>query len=715
MKDFFRSLRYLKPYRGQLAISIICVLVIAVLWGGGLGMLLPVTKVLISPEGLHGWAWNSIVQDKLGVTVVQRLSRENIKIDGQELELVLDIVHIPDDSPAKQADIDPNDLIVGLGKDSPENPDRLVRADILIRKIADTDPDEPLILRLYRPATSDTRIVTVTPAEIGLGSRVLGFVVRKYFPDEPKSFAGRFPMLLWLIVFALVITYLRNLLRFTQEYLVQSAVFRGVMDLRSDNYHVVLRLPITFFSEKGISDTMSRFIQDTGELARGQTTLFGKTLVEPAKAVATLTIAMILSWKLTLIALIAGPPVFLLINKLGKKMKHASKRALESWASILAVLEETLGGIRVVKAYTMEGTERRRFFRANRSLLKQQRKIARIDSAIAPTIESMGLTTALCAGALAGYWVFNHQMRPDAFLAMMACLAALFDPLRKLAKVATRFQRADAAATRIFELQDMEQEKHAVDAPQLAKITQSLEFRNVRFRYPSASFDALKNINLKIQAGRTVAFVGPNGCGKTTLVSMVLRLLEPAEGSVLIDGNDISKYSLRSLRKQIGLVSQDTVLFHATIGENISYGRRRPREEDVLAASKKAFVHEFVENLPDQYDTMVAERGSTLSGGQKQRITIARAILRDPEILIFDEATSQVDGDSERKIHQAMENFVGNRTTLVVAHRFATILSADRIVVMNEGRIVDDGTHAELLKRCELYQHLYKTQFEGAD
>jgi subfamily B ATP-binding cassette protein MsbA len=283
--------------------------------------------------------------------------------------------------------------------------------------------------------------------------------------------------------------------------------------------------------------------------------------------------------------------------------------------------------------------------------------------------------------------------------------------VRKLAKVSTKFQQSDAAAKRVFELQDATEEPHVPNPVTLLRHGKSIEFRDVTFRYPSAATDAVKNFNLTIQVGQRVAIVGPNGSGKTTLVSMLPRLLDPTSGVILIDGQDITQVSYRSLRRQIGLVTQDSVLFHATIGENISYGLRHPHQEDVLAASHKAFVDEFVHDLPDGYDTMVGEHGTTLSGGQKQRISIARAILRDPSILIFDEAMSQVDSDSERRIQQAMEEFIKGRTSLMIAHRFATVLSADRIVVMADGALVDSGTHEELLKRCELYHHLYKTQF----
>jgi ABC-type multidrug transport system fused ATPase/permease subunit len=717
MNYFLRSLQYLKPYRKRLAAAIVCVVIIAVLWGGGLAMLLPATKILISEEGFHGWAWNAMTEDRLRARVVQQRVPAGIRVDGNDVSMVLSVIEAPKDTPAHKAGLRAGDWIVGLGQgDANAVP---IRADVLARRIALTKADTTLAVRIYRPATEQrgppaSQVFRVRLAELSTQSAALGWIARRI--DEPQSRSGRFPLLATVLIIGIAVTLLRDVLRFTQEYLVNSAVWQGIMDVRCDNYNVVLRLPTTFFSEKGVTDTMSRFVQDTGELARGQQTLFGKTLVEPAKALASIVIALTISWKLTLIAMIAGPPAYVMIRKLGKIMKRASRRALESWSAMLAVLEETLTGMRVVKAYTMESAERKRFFHVNRRLVKQQRRMSRIDAATSPAVEAIGITAAMGAVAVAGYWVLNNKgLDADYFIALMACLAAMFDPVRKLAKVATRFQRADAAAKRIFELQDTPQELRRPNAPTLPRHTESIQFRNVCFRYPNAEDDALKYVNLEIQHGQTVAIVGPNGCGKTTLVSLLPRLIDPTEGTILVDGRDIADHSLRSLRSQIGLVTQDTVLFHATIGENIAYGKRRAKDEDVLAASKKAFVDEFVQQMPDGYDSIVGEHGATLSGGQKQRISIARAILRDPAILIFDEATSQVDPDSERRIHQAMEEFMAERTTLMIAHRFQTVMAADKIVVMSDGRIEASGKHKELLATCELYRHLYKTQFIEAD
>jgi ATP-binding cassette, subfamily B, bacterial MsbA len=710
MKDFVRSLRYLKPHRKRLGVSIVCVLLIALLWASGIGMIVPAMKVLISPEGLHGWAWNSIAEDRVEAKVDLDFPTVETTVDGKPVTMLIDIVRVDKDSLADKSGILKRDWIIGIANSNGEM-QRLSVANANECMGLLLDADENLTLEIFTPGGqgNQSRTVALPPGKLSAGTSVLGLAAKAI--PQPATKAERFPILIWALLIVAVMTVLRDFLRFCQEYLVRSVVLRAIMDLRCDNYNVALRLPATFFAREGTSDTTSRFIQDTGEVARGMSTLFGKTLVEPAKAIATLTMAMILSWEMTLMAMVIGPPAYLLIRKLGKTMKKATRRALEGWSAMLAILEETLAGIRVVKAYTMEGTERKRFFKVNRRLLKQQQRIARAEAIVAPSIEAMGISAAMAAVALAGYRVLTGQLDTEIFIGWMALLMALFDPIRKLAKVSTIFQRADAAAHRVFELQDQEQEKRVKNAPALPIHSESIELSNVSFRYPGALEDSLQDINLKINHGETIAIVGPNGSGKTTLASLLPRLIDPTEGTVLIDGCDICTHSMKSLRKQIAVVTQETILFNATIAENISYGARKPSAEAVVAAAKRAFIHEFISELPDGYETMVGQRGATLSGGQRQRITIARAILRDPAIIIFDEAMSQVDSDSERRIHDAMEEFSEGRTTVLIAHRFATVLSADRIVVIDAGKINDIGPHAELLERCKLYNHLYKTQF----
>ncbi|MBI5725072.1 MAG: ABC transporter ATP-binding protein [Planctomycetes bacterium] len=718
MKNFYRSLRYLWPYKGRLGVAVVCVIIISVLWGGGIGMMLPGAKVLLAPEGLHGWAWLSMTQDRLNATIVRQEVPPGSSVDGQPIVIVLNVVDVSKDGKADRAGLPKGWWLVGRGRAGNAGPAdsrpavagsvELVRGDVLAKEIAHAADSSFLNLAVYDPGSKTLKAITVKMDEPSLVSHWLGRAADTL--AEPKDFPERFTLFVYLLLAVLGLTVVRAVFTYIQEYLIGTVIWQGIMDLRNDNYNVVLQLPLTFFAEN-INDTTSRFIADTGELARGQNTLLGKTLIEPAKALSCLAIALLCSWKLTLLAMVAGPPAFFLIQRFGKSMHKASKRALESWSTMLATLNETLSGIRVVKAYTMEGSERKRFFRVNRQLYKQQSKMERLDALTGPVVEVLGMIAGMLAAGIAGFMVFNRQMDTEVFLTWMVALFALFDPVRKLAKVAMRFEQADAAAKRIFDLQDMPQQKRVANAPTLPRHSKSLEFRGVSYRYPNAGTDSLKNINLSIRAGQTVAIVGPNGSGKTTMVSLVPRLLDPTQGAVFLDALDIAGYSVRSLRRQIGLVTQETVLFHATIAENISYGLRRPRREKVIEASRKAFVDEFVRDLPEGYETMVGEFGATLSGGQKQRISIARAILRDPAILIFDEAMSQVDSDSERRIHEVMQEFSKGRTTLLIAHRFATVLSADMIVVLDDGRIIGTGTHDELLKSCQLYHHLYQTQF----
>lgn len=717
MKSFFRSLIYLKPYRKRLILSAVFVVFIATLWGGGLGMLLPGMKILIAPEGLHGWAWNSLAESKLQAKLVRRQVSPTMQKQFNLPATVVQVVRVKKDGPADKAGLKPNEWIVATTQTAaPPATSDYRNAESMLRTLAvNVAPDAPASLYLFdsEAETTPFHTLAITPAEPTYGPKILGELATRI--PEPQSREQRFPLLMYLLLIVAAMTLLRNALRFFQEYLVQTAVFQSMMDMRCANYNVALRLPVSFFAKEGVTDTMSRFVQDTAELGRAQNTLFGKTLVEPAKMIASIVMALLISWELTLIAMIGGPVVFVLIRKFGKIMKRSSKRALESWSGMLAVLEETLTGIRVVKAYTMEAAERKRFFRVNRELYKSQRRMARTDSATSPTVEALGMLAGGGAAGGAGYLVFHGMMDPDMFVAWMACLAAMFDPMRKLSKVATRFQRGDAAAQRVFELLDREIEHRVPGAPMLPRHTREIVFDNVEFTYPGVDAPMLKNINLTVKAGQTIAVVGPNGSGKTTLISLLPRLLDTSKGQIRIDGCDIATHSLRALRRQIAIVTQESVIFNATIAENISYGLRRPHREQILDAAKKAYVDDFVREMPEAYETEVGQHGATLSGGQRQRIAIARAILRDPTILIFDEALSQIDADSEQKIHAAMHEFIRDRTTFMIAHRFQTILEADAIVVMDAGRIIDVGPHAELLERCELYRLLYQTQFRNHD
>jgi len=702
MKHLRRSTRYLWPYRRRLLLAFACVMVISLLWAVGLMSLLPALKVLISQEGLHGWAYRSMVNDRLAISTELRAGPKHLLPNGGQLLFVSEAA---DESPLAE-----EMWLLGLRATDRYEP---MPGPALAERIALSEPGEELCLVAYDDGRRELAEIHTSVAPTSLLTGLLGRGVSLL--PEPATYAERFGLLVWLLVFVMLVTLIRGLVRILHGYLTCSAVQRSITDIRCDTYSSTLSLPVTLFAREGYSDSISRFITDGSQVARGQLLLVGRMVLQPAKAVAALALAFWLSWKLALLAMIAGPPTVLMIRRLGKMIGRQSTRALESFSEILGILQETLGGIRVVKAYTMESSERKRFLRANVKLLTQSVKMMVLNCGTEVAVELMSTLAGAAAIGVAAYWIFHgHRgMEPEELFALMACLAAVLNSTRKLVKVVPQLQVADSAAKRVFELQDMPGETGTPSAPKLARHRESIVFEQVGFRYPGATRDALSGIELSVPSGQTIAIVGPNGSGKTTLASLLPRLIEPTSGRVLVDGNDISRYSLRSLRRQIALVPQETVIFQASVRENIAYGMRRPSDQQVLDAAKQAYVDEFVVDLPNGYDTVVGPNGWSLSGGQRQRIAIARAIVRQPAIFIFDEALSHVDAESAERIGLATAELVQSCTTFLIAHSFASIMWADRIVVMDEGEIIDSGSHEELMGRCQLYERLYTTQLNG--
>jgi ABC-type multidrug transport system fused ATPase/permease subunit len=441
------------------------------------------------------------------------------------------------------------------------------------------------------------------------------------------------------------------------------------------------------------------------------------------KAGFAFALAMYVSWKLTLFIVVFAPVMVLIIKKLGKKMRRASRKAMVNSASMLGQIEGTLIGIRVVKGAGAERFERRRYSRIMRRLVEEQLRMSRIDAFSAPTIETLTLFVVGAIVLFASYMVLvRRSLDPTSFILVMACLGGIGDSLRRLSKVNNVLQKSNAAAARIFEVMDLpveherrpEKGQVRAETVKIPPIERDIRFENITFSYPNSSSPALIDVSLHVPKGQSVAVVGRNGSGKTTLLALLPRFYDPQKGRVLIDGVDVREATLRSLRRQISIVTQDSVIFPGTIAENIAYGEPLAKREDIEAAARRAFAHDFILEKPQGYETLLGELGGQLSGGQKQRICIARAIFRKAPILILDEATSQVDAESEHLIQQAIESLMHERTTFVIAHRFSTILSADTIVVMDRGRIVGQGKHEELLATCDTYQQLYERQLFAA-
>jgi subfamily B ATP-binding cassette protein MsbA len=681
--DFWRACRYLGPHRKIVMISIFCAFMVGLTSAGGAGALLPILRLLVNEDTLQNYAARVVASHRLSIDLAD--NPKEVKIVG----------------------IKPG-AAASAG---------LVKYDVL----GNADASQTL-QSLANPQASETDLHVIGTK----GDRT----VHLQLPPVPYHYAAlvysanRLPTnqikaLFIVLLLVGVLTIVGNIVRFFQEYYSDKAAILAVNDLRQQLYDHVLHIPLAFFGMKGTSDVTSRLVQDAGGLQDGFKTVLGQSIQEPIKAIMFFGVALWIDWHLTLGIVIFGPLMFAIIKKFGKKMRRASRKALQSSSSMLGQLEGTLIGIRVVKAGGAERFERRRYNRIMGGLIDEQMRMSRIDAFSAPVLETLTYVVVCLIVLYAAYLMqVRHTLGSTSFMVLMACLAAIGESLRKFSKVNNALQKSNAAAARIFETLDVPVErerKHTGPAApelrtKLPPLQSEVRFENLTFTYPNATAPALRNVDLVVPRGQSVAVVGRNGSGKTTLLALLPRFYDPQEGRILIDGVDIKRATLRSLRRQIGIVTQEAVIFPGTIADNIAYGQPLARREAIIDAAKRAFAHDFILEKPAGYDTVLGEHGAQLSGGQRQRLCIARAILRQTPILILDEATSQVDAESEHLIQQAIESLMHERTTFVIAHRFSTIISADTIIVMEKGQIVGQGKHAELLETCEVYQQLYERQ-----
>lgn len=528
--------------------------------------------------------------------------------------------------------------------------------------------------------------------------------------------ADPFSAFLMVLAGVLVLTLVGSGGRYLHQLLTLTVVARAVMVWRARLFDKLIRAGVGELLTEGIADHISRVVSDARVVGRGYQAIFGKALAKIMNGVAALSLALWLDWRLTLIALIGAPVNTILLRKFGKRIRRASKRLMAKRARMYAALQESLSGIRVVKVHHAEGYERRRFMRINRELYREEMKLRQARALSGPVIETLGLIGVLIVAGIAGWYIFNRDVPPERFMTVMIALMGAAAALKPLTTLHNQYHEADAAAERVLRALEITTEPRAAEAAErgrpLARHRRGVRFENVSFTYPNKPEPVLHGVSLEAEFGQTVAVVGSNGSGKTTLLSMLPRLLDPVSGRVMIDGTDIASVSLRSLRSQIAVVTQQTVLFEGTVAENIAYGRGHTGMDQIVAAAKAAYADGFISELPDGYQTVLGEGGVGLSGGQAQRVCIARAVLRDPAILVLDEATSQIDAESEAKINRALNELRHGRTTFIIAHRLSTVIDADQIVVLEDGRVVDRGLHAELLGRCAAYQTLTRTQLQ---
>ena len=700
--NFRRVVRYLRPHRRPLVIGLVAAVGVSIFYTFSVSSIVPVLKIIFAEhESLVDWLYRVETERRLGITLP---------------------ADVPDD---------PHGLVIAAVRDSSPSAGTLHPGDRIVSIAGEPGSSYQLAERVASYAGVQLADVPVADGDGRIRQVNLQLRDHRGWWDIARSTAqhlpagrtprDRFNMLLVVMTAVVVISLLGGVCRFINEGLIAAAVQRTMHDVRTTLAEHTLRLPLQWHSRQAAGDTLSRFATDISKVEVGLSTVFGKVAREPLKALGVLALTILLDWRMLVIALVCLPIGMVVIRTFGRLVKLAQRRASESWGRLLDHLAERLAGIRVVKAYNMEQAEGRRFATEDRELTHAQTRIEYVDAASNPVLEMLASLAISAFILYGGSRVFNQQLEPHMLFGAVICLGGIFDPLRKLSNVNNRLQAAEASARRLFEVMDIPREEPArptADLAELLPFRDALEFRDVAFAYPSDPERlVLHGVNLRVQKGQVVALVGANGSGKTTLISLLLRFFEPTRGQLLIDGQDIAGVTLRSLRDQIGLVTQEAVIFSDTVRANIVYGANGVADENVHRAARLAHVDEFIRTLHVEHEGAVTTgyeariNARTLSGGQRQRIVLARAILRDPPILILDEATSQVDSESEQRIQEALEDVTRDRTTFIIAHRFSTIARADLIVVLDAGRIVGLGCHEELLNTCPFYGTLVKTQF----
>ncbi|RJQ62337.1 MAG: lipid A export permease/ATP-binding protein MsbA [Desulfobacteraceae bacterium] len=534
-------------------------------------------------------------------------------------------------------------------------------------------------------------------------------------PAIDEVFVRQDTGMLKIIPLAVVALFLlRGLGYYGQEYMM-SFVGQGIIKrLRESLYVHIQDLPFSFFNEERTGALMSRITNDVN-IMRAMVSTAVTGLMRDALTIIGLTFVILyMDWKLALLAFVVLPLAFYPVVEFGRRVRKVSTGCQESMADLSAFLHETIAGQKIVKAFGMESYEKERFFQRTDRLFRLEMRAVVAKSLTSPIMEFLGgVGVALIIG-YGGYRVTAGTSTPGTFFAFIGAVIMMYDPVKKLSRINATIQEGLSAADRVFDIierqSDIKQDANPVVLP---VAPHRVTFEHVYFRYSQEM--VLKDINLDVRAGEILAIVGTSGGGKTTLVNLIPRFYDVSEGSIRIDGLDIRRASIESLRRQIAIVTQDPILFNDTVRNNIAYGKPAASESEIVQAAKAAYAYDFIESFPEKFETNIGELGGRLSGGEKQRICIARALIKDAPILILDEATSSLDSESEMLVQKALENLMRGRTTFIIAHRLSTVVYADRIVVISNGRIAEEGTHSELLSCKGEYCRLYQMQFSNGN
>jgi ATP-binding cassette, subfamily B, bacterial MsbA len=500
----------------------------------------------------------------------------------------------------------------------------------------------------------------------------------------------------------------RSLCSYGNTYCMQWVSNKVVTDIRGQLFNKIVRLSMDFFNRMRSGFLISRITNETRVVQMALTVVSSDIFKQPITIVGAITVLFLMDWKFTLVTLILFPTCLLPLRIYGRRARKALRGQFEGMGEMVVTMQETFAGIRVIKSFAREAHQEKEFKRSNQLQFSQMMRIIRSMEATGPLVE----TIAAVGIGLALLYVYAANLSAGRFFGLITGIFILYDPIKTLSKIQIVMQQSIAATTAIFALLDSE--STVQDAPNAVGLRLSqgrIDFENVTFRYANTLTDAISNLTLHIQPGKTHALVGASGAGKSTILSLILRLYDPTSGAVKIDGRDLRSVTQKSLREQIGLVTQETFLFHDTISNNIRFGHLDATPEEVRDAAKAAYAHDFIMAQPKGYETVIGDKGCLLSGGQQQRLAIARAVLKNAPILLLDEATSSLDSESEQQIQKALAKLATGRTVIAIAHRLSTVLSADQIIVMDGGRIKEIGTHAELLEKSGYYRRLYDHQF----
>jgi subfamily B ATP-binding cassette protein MsbA len=525
---------------------------------------------------------------------------------------------------------------------------------------------------------------------------------------EMLAFGPRINSIFWICLAIPLVMIVRGLLDYGNAYYMSWVSNKVVTDIRNQLFSKIVRHSMDFFNRMRAGFLMSRISNDTRNMQAALTTVSSDIFKQPVTIVGAVTVLLLMDWKFTVVTLTLFPICILPIRIFGRRARQAVQREQQGMALMSVTMQESFSGIRVIKSFAREEQQEKSFRRSTQQQFSNAMRMVKATEATGPLVEiiaSIGVGIAL-------FYVYATHLSAGRFFGLISGIFILYEPVKKLSKIHIIMQRSVAATEEIFSILDsVPSVQNAPGAIEMVSSQGRVDFENVTFRYSSGTEDAVRDLNLHIEQGKTYALVGVSGAGKSTVLSLILRLYDPTSGSVKIDNLDLRTLTQESLRKQIGLVTQETFLFHDTILKNIQFGRLDATPEEVYAAAQTAYAHDFIVAQPNGYETVIGDKGCLLSGGQQQRVAIARALLKNAPILLLDEATSSLDSESEKQIQLALEKLSAGRTVIAIAHRLSTILSADQIVVMDRGRIMEIGTHSELLEKSGHYRRLYDLQF----